>query len=151
MEYKKLVDIVDVKELMEVYNNFHDSCIVRLDYESGSYVDEDFAMNFGSRDDHALRMVVDRQDEPKTIELVFKGVKQFNINGYEHNYVDLINEAFIEFNSLIINTYNKKEKIDVITWSTDREIYSISVNPLKANNHQYIVAKELKWRFISKD
>ena len=133
---------------MESYDHFHDSCIVEVDYTSGSYVDDDLFMDFGEGKDYILRVVFERQASPRKLELVFSGVKQFNINGYGYEYTSCFYEAFIGFHSFIINTYNKKEKVDVVTWSTNKDINNLRLNPLEEGNNDYIVARKLKWKIL---
>ena len=38
----------DIDLLMEIYSDFHDFCIVSLNFQSGAFVDDDMAMHFGS-------------------------------------------------------------------------------------------------------
>lgn len=35
----------DIEKLMEEYSYFHDSCIIKISYESRAYVNEDLSMN----------------------------------------------------------------------------------------------------------
>ena len=37
----------DIEQLMSAYGDFHDACIVSLNFQSGAFVDDKSAMHFG--------------------------------------------------------------------------------------------------------
>ncbi len=39
----------DIEQLMSAYGDFHDACIVSLNFQSGAFVDDKSAMHFGGR------------------------------------------------------------------------------------------------------
>jgi len=49
MEWNCVKNRDDIKELFNIYDDFHDSCIVSLAYKSGNFVDSSNAMCFGNR------------------------------------------------------------------------------------------------------
>lgn len=129
----------DIDKLMDIYNRFHDSCIVSVIYKSGTFVDDEGAMNFGSKADHELLVVFHRQGDPKILELCFSGVSQVCLKGWNNNYTCEIYEAFLLFQDMILS--GKSEKM--IIWSDDSHFHLEKSNDHK---HTYIFASALKWR-----
>ena len=69
----------DIEQLMSAYGDFHDACIVSLNFQSGAFVDDKSAMHFGGPEERVLSVVFQRQWEPKTIELQFIGLRQLHL------------------------------------------------------------------------
>ena len=57
----------DIEQMMSAYGDFHDACIVSLNFQSGAFVDDKSAMHFGGPEERVLSVVFQRQWEPKTI------------------------------------------------------------------------------------
>ena len=69
---------LDIVHLMKLYGDFHDSCLVKIEYVSGVYVDENLNMCF----DHelGLRMLFQRQNNNyRSIEIEFLGVYELHL------------------------------------------------------------------------
>ena len=138
----------DIDQLLEMYGGFHDSCIVSLHYVSGTYVDGDNAMVFGSDDDFALNIVFQRQWEPKGLELCFSGVRRFHVTALQDNYFDDIYEAYLAFHDGILPAkYRAADR--VIVWADDacfcvNELSEAPVEP----DVSYVIATGLKWRLV---
>ena len=77
----------DIEQLMSAYGDFHDACIVSLNFQSGAFVDDKSAMHFGGPEERVLSVVFQRQWEPKTIELQFIGLRQLHLIGWQDNYL----------------------------------------------------------------
>ena len=138
----------DIDQLLEMYGGFHDSCIVSLHYVSGTYVDGDNAMVFGSDDDFALNIVFQRQWEPKGLELCFSGVRCFHITALQDNYFDVIYNAYLAFHDGILPAkYRATDR--VIVWADDTGfcVNELSEAPAEPD-FSYVIATGLKWRIV---
>lgn len=138
----------DIDQLLETYGGFHDSCIVSLHYVSGTYVDDDNAMVFGSDDDFVLNIVFQRQWEPKGLELCFSGVRRFHITALQDNYFDDIYEAYLAFHDGILPAkYRAADR--VIVWADDAGfcVNELSEAPVEPDV-SYVIATGLKWRLV---
>lgn len=138
----------DIDQLLETYGGFHDSCIVSLHYVSGTYVDGDNAMVFGSDDDFVLNIVFQRQWEPKGLELCFSGVRRFHVTALQDNYFDDIYEAYLAFHDGILPAkYRAADR--VIVWADDAGfcVNELSEAPVEPDV-SYVIATGLKWRLV---
>lgn len=138
----------DIDQLLETYGGFHDSCIVSLHYVSGTYVDDDNAMVFGSDDDFVLNIVFQRQWEPKGLELCFSGVRRFHVTALQDNYFDDIYEAYLAFHDGILPAkYRAADR--VIVWADDAGfcVNELSEAPVEPDV-SYVIATGLKWRLV---
>ena len=138
----------DIDQLLETYGGFHDSCIVSLHYVSGTYVDDDNAMVFGSDDDFVLNIVFQRQWEPKGLELCFSGVRRFHVTALQDNYFDDIYEAYLAFhNGILPAKYRAADR--VIVWADDAGfcVNELSEAPVEPD-FSYVIATGLKWRLV---
>lgn len=138
----------DIDQLLETYGGFHDSCIVSLHYVSGTYVDDDNAMVFGSDDDFVLNIVFQRQWEPKGLELCFSGVRRFHVTALQDNYFDDIYEAYLAFHDGILPAkYRAADR--VIVWADDAGfcVNELSEAPTEPDV-SYVIATGLKWRLV---
>ena len=138
----------DIDQLLETYGGFHDSCIVSLHYVSGTHVDDDNAMVFGSDDDFILNIVFQRQWEPKGLELCFSGVRRFHITALQGNYFDDIYEAYLAFHDGILPAkYRATDR--VIVWADDAGfcVNELSEAPTEPDL-SYVIATRLKWRIV---
>lgn len=138
----------DIDQLLETYGGFHDSCIVSLHYVSGTYVDDDNAMVFGSDDDFVLNIVFQRQWEPKGLELCFSGVRRFHVTALQDNYFDDIYEAYLAFHDGILPAkYRAADR--VIVWADDAGfcVNELSEAPVEPD-FSYVIATGLKWRLV---
>ena len=83
----------DIEKLMEEYSYFHDSCIIKISYESGAYVNEDLSMNL-INDKRILKVVFQRQENPRNLEIKFnkliKLINNENISLESNHTVTLI-------------------------------------------------------------
>ena len=138
----------DIDQLLETYGGFHDSCNVSLHYVSGTYVDDDNAMVFGSDDDFVLNIVFQRQWEPKGLELCFSGVRRFHVTALQDNYFDDIYEAYLAFHDGILPAkYRAADR--VIVWADDAGfcVNELSEAPTEPDL-SYVIATRLKWRIV---
>lgn len=129
--WKNINDEKDIDELLLKVNYFHDSCIRKISYVSGAYVDEDLAMH-PVNDDRVLTIVFDSQFENcRSFELEFEKVKFMKLMPASDGYTCEILGA-----TLVI-------KDDLIYWA-DGEV---PVENIPASyNGTVICAEDLRWR-----
>ena len=139
--FKEIKTEKDIEELMKAYENFHDSCIVSIKYESGLKVNEDSAMEFPKTGEEQ-KMTVSFQSQivGKTLELCFKSVRRFYLSALTDNYTNEIFEGKICF----INGDKK-----LIMWSDDInfDLNKINVN-LTEPEGSFIISVALSYKII---
>ena len=138
----------DIQSLLEEYYDFHDSCIVSINYSSGAFVDENNAMGNGELYEHTVLMAFNSQWK-KPIELLFKGVRKCNIVGWQDYYFCDIMGAYLGFNDKLLG---KTRDDRLIVWSdysgfdpliyTEHDLISQS-----GHNCTYVIAEKLFWRY----
>ena len=144
-EWKEIQSESDIDEVMETLGDFHDSCIVSVNYKSGVFVDEKNDMCFGSANERELTVLFHCQWEPKVFELCFTGVRQMHLVGWQKNYLASISEAALFFcDNILPGTPSR-----LIVWS-DYDYFTVSGSkgPIKEPADTYIIANSLKWRTI---
>lgn len=131
----------DIEELMKAYENFHDSCIVNIKYESGLKVDEDSAMEFPKTGEgHKMTVTFQSQIVAKTLELYFRSVRRFYLSAFTDNYSNEIFEGKICF---IDGDKN------LIMWSDDInfDLNKIDIN-LSEPQGSFIISVALSYKII---
>ena len=79
MEWNIIESQEDIQKLLNIFGDFHDSCIKELKYVSGAYVSANLAMN-PSNSKRDLSVIFQRQcKDPTVIEIVFEGVQKVNL------------------------------------------------------------------------
>jgi len=144
-EWKEISSQKDIDELLGLYDGFHDSCIVSVNYRSGAFVDDEGAMHFGNSAQHALSVVFHSQWKGQ-IELCFAGLRQLHLVGWQDKYMCDIFDAHLSFyDELLPGTPSR-----VIVWA-DNE--SFDIKRLDTTVHEpsdtCIIANTLKWRTLS--
>lgn len=139
----------DIDHLLEIYGNFHDSCIVGLEYMSGASVGRNKSMYFAGPDDRRLDLLLHRQWEPVEVELSFTGVRKFSIVGWNDNYFCDIYGCHLGFHRDLLPGRDDK----LIVWS-DNSVFSpnneMSRGLLDSGNSSYIIAQNLSWRLLDR-
>lgn len=136
----------DIELLMNTYGNFHDACMVSMNYNSGAFVDDGGTLYYGNENDRRLSVIFHCQWKPKTIELAFLGLRQMHIVGWQDNYACDISDAYLAFHNHLLP--GKPEQ--VIVWAdTDRFDIDKIDNAVKEPADTYIIANELSWRIIN--
>lgn len=135
----------DIERLMSAYGDFHDSCIVSLNFQSGAYVDEDWSMHFGDAQARVLSVVFQCQWEPKTIALRFIGLRQLHLVGWQDNYLCEISEAYLSFHHGLLPWQPER----VIVWSDNGSFDPAQIDgTIHEPADTYIIANELRWRMV---
>ncbi len=142
----------DIENLMNEYGGFHDSCIVSVNYQSGTYVDRDGGTVFSGPSEHSVNMVI-HSEWFAPVELRFIGVRKCSIVGWQDDFCGDIYGAHIGFHSDLLG---KTRDDKLIVWAdksgfdpsdyTEENIISRS-----GNNHTYVVAEKMFWRFTAEE
>lgn len=146
-KWKIIKDQKDIDELQQCYGGFHDSCIVSLKFESGTNVDEERIMHFKGGNDCTAYMTLQRQWNPRTIELCFSGVRRLNIVGFQDNYCNLIYGATLLLCNNLLPTSNMPNRFVVWADHVGFEVKDIDVR-LTEPAVTFIIAHSLRWRII---
>ena len=147
MDWNEINSQNDIDRLFDIYGGFHDSCIVSMQYQSGTFVDAEMNMHYGTSSAHELLVVFNRQGTPKTLEMRFIGLRRLSLTGWQRNYSSDIFGAHLSF-------YNKPlpgEPGKAIVWASCED-FSIqdAGNAMREPPDTYIIAHALKWRIIEK-
>ena len=137
----------DIDFLNESYGGFHDACITELRYISGADVYEDFVIKFGEPIDRKLYVIFKRQWQPIKIELLFEGMRQMNIAGWQNNYSCDIFDCYFALRSDLISGRDE----NLIVWADN-----CGFNPKECFERKflaepmttYIISEKLKWRLL---
>lgn len=137
----------DIDYLNEIYGEFHDACITELRYISGADIDNNLSMGFGESTDRKLFVIFKRQWKPMKIELLFEGMREMNISGWQNHYFCDIFDGYLSLHQDLINGRDD----NLIVWAdnagfnpkeiSERDILS---EPLIT----YIISEKLKWRLL---
>ena len=129
MEWNIIETQDDIDFLLKVFNDFHDSCIVSMQYKSGAYVDKsNFSMN-PINTERTLSLTFHSQFKNcSAIELVFDKLIKLNLEPNDENYDCIIFGATI-----------KKENGNFFWADSPDCIYS-------SPNGTWIICEKLMWR-----
>lgn len=146
MEWTEVKDKKDIDYLMKEYCAFHDSCLVELNYKSGTFVDNEGSMALGAADDRELYMIFQSQCIKNVLELCFNGVKSFHVAGWQEHYLcDIFNCTLDIRNDLV-----EGKDDNLIIWA-DYEGFNpkegATGNALSEPMSTYVIARNLKWRY----
>ncbi|WP_026692340.1 hypothetical protein [Peribacillus kribbensis] len=124
----------DIKKLLEIFGNLHDSCLKELLMWTDSFVDKDLSMGVGLGLDTNIRMLFQRQSiNPSAIELLFEGVTQLHLSPSPENYDSIILDAILLLQD---GTFYWADAYDWKPISHDDEV-------------TWIASKRVKWRDVS--
>lgn len=144
MEWHEIKERKDINYLLEEYCGFHDSCLVELNYKSGTYIDEEGSMNFGTNKERELHMIFQSQCTEKVLELCFTDVKRFHV-GEQDDYSCEIFQCYLE----ICSDLNINEDKDLIVWADNENFNPRKViDGLNEPSTTYVIAGNLKWRYL---
>ena len=136
----------DITSLLNAAFGFHDSQLTDMVYFSGDHKIQN-GIAFGTPENHVLyvRFVSFWYQSP--LELCFKGVRRYQIAGFQKNYSSEILDCYLKFHE------------DLYKFSSERLIVSADGNGFDPYNNageslmaepmfSYIVAEQLYWRFV---
>lgn len=139
----------DIANFMDFYEDFHDSCIVSLNYSSGMFVNEKNAMVGSSNREHKLTVIFNSFGS-KPVELLFEGVRKFSFPAWQDCLLDDIYDAYLAFHTELLG---KTRDDRLIVWA-DKGWFSPAKyveDHILSRNHEhasYVIAEKLFWRII---
>ncbi|HDX9610175.1 TPA: hypothetical protein ROY01_001167 [Bacillus toyonensis] len=133
MTWNTLKTKEDLEELLQLFGDFHDSCLKEVYMWTDSYVDENLSMRMASGTN--VRILFQRQyANPSAIELLFETVTQFHVTPPPENHDSIIFGA-----SLLLQN-------NLFYWADDYGWKPNKPSPYEVN---WISAKNIKWRDVS--
>jgi hypothetical protein len=91
-KWLSLVEPEEIANLMQMFGNFHDSCVREIHVATGHYVDQDLRMTVDWRTN--VQMLVQRQyRNPCAIELRFDGVTGMHVSPPPRDCESVISDA----------------------------------------------------------
>ena len=149
MMWIEVKDDAAIEKLMSDFGGFHDSVIVSVSYNSGSYVDEDEVMcQMTSADEHTLLMTLHSQWS-KPIEMLFSGVRKCCITGFQDSYSRELYDAALEFRTDLLGAARDDK---LIVWASykgfDPKTYTERYPLNNGYETTYIIANKLKYRIL---
>ncbi len=147
-DWRKIETQADIDALDQEICGFHDSCIVGMEYKTGTYVNKDRTMHMGWQpEDYTLLLSLETQFSNDVMELLFFGVRRVHIAGLERNYDASIRSGYLAFHDGVL----PDDPRSVIIWS---DYYWFEPSKLgeyamagASNAITYIIAEGLKWRW----
>lgn len=137
MEWIEVTNDEEIQRINEIYNYFEDAVIVKMDYVSGDYVDENMTGNLMQTND--LKLVFQRLDkDPFSIELWFTNTKRINmffVNPQDNMLSDLL------FAKVCRNEQS-------FFWTVWEEFDPFNENHMNRGDVGHIEAYGLKWRIL---
>ena len=125
--------------MLEEYCGFHDACICKVEYISGTSVDKEGTMKFSSVDTAKLNVNFQSQMVLRTIQLQFIGLRRINLIGYEENYFSDISSCYLAlYKGYVIWANNDWFNPEI---PCQNKLLSEPMNT-------FIVADKLIWKFI---
>lgn len=135
MEWVEIKDNIDIKNLLNKFGGFHDSCLKELYMWTESYVGENLSIGMSDELDTSVRILFQRQyRDPSAIELLFEGVTQFHIVPSPINYDSIILDANLIFHK------------GLFYWADN---YHWNPEDYTPDTNSWISGKSLKWRDVS--
>lgn len=126
----------DIQQLNNTYGYFGDSYLVKMDYTSGDFVNEELEGHEGQTND--LRLIFQRLDRnPFSIELWFEHTKRINM--FFHNGNKFLSD--IMFAKVCKNNVS-------YFWTVWKEFNPNKKEHLELSDVYFIEADSVKWRII---
>jgi hypothetical protein len=131
-DWNPVTSPADAQRLLELFGDFHDSCLREVHVWTEAYVSEDLAMACPLHLDTRVRMLVHRQAaSPSAIEMLFEQVLGFRLSPTPEDYAPIIFDATLEW------------RRDTVFWSDD------SGQREASEDATWVLAKRLSWRDAS--
>ena len=125
--WTEIIDQSDIDKLMNLYGNFHDSCIRDIYISTKEFVDEKCAMGFTNV--LTASFLFQRQfKNNKTLELKFEFVDQINYNPLKDNFTNVLYDATLKLHE------------GLFYWADDQEW------EIGDNDAVWVAGKKLFWR-----
>lgn len=137
MKWHRVKTQEDIDELMEQFNQFHDSVITEMNYTSGAFIHPALLM-YPVNAKRRLRVVFQHQDKDMpSIELVFDEIKRLNLAPAGTNMFAQITDVFFQkINGKMYWAQTADFNVDKIE------------KDLSYNDFTWISSKRVQWRVI---
>ena len=139
----------DIDFFMRVSGGMHDTVLVSAEYSMGCGNTGNGMIIKNQSCEYIPRMIFD-SDWTERIEMIFTGVRHFNMCGFRDNYSNEIYGCFLEFHTELMG---KTRDDRLIVWSDESfspKVYGTSID-LKDCDGSFVIADGMKWRFINND
>lgn len=131
--WNKIETETDILDFMKNMDNLSDSCIKEIKYVSGGYVNEDLSMHAHNSKRYLYICFQRQYSSLSTIELMFQGVKKFNmVPRNEHQDCVIYDSSFIK---------NR----DLFFWADYEEL---DINHIDEYG-TLVIAEQVYWRSIN--
>ncbi len=139
MEWIEVKNDADIKNINEIYNYFEDAMLIKMDFVSGDYVDNEMVGHMEQSND--LKVLFQRLDRnPFSIELWFINTKRMNmffVNPCDKNLSDIMYAKVCR---------NEKS----VFWTVWEEFDPYNEEHLSLSDVYHIEAYRLKWRVVER-
>jgi hypothetical protein len=134
MQWKEVDTQDDADALMEVFGNFHDSCIREAHLWTDHWVSSELSMSCSTHLDVKIRFLIQRQfTKPSAVELLFEYVTRFNLVPSPENCVSVILAA-----TLLVQD-------GIVFWSPEGDWRPDKPN---ADEFTWVSARRLRWHEV---
>ena len=134
MKWEQIKTQADADSLMDVFGNFHDSCIREAHLWTEHWVSPELSMSCPGHLDNRIRFLIQRQfNNPSAIELCFEYVTRFNLVPSPENFDSSISSA-----TLLVQDGS-------VFWSPEGDW-----RPEKSSRDEFtwVSARALRWRVV---
>ncbi len=139
----------DIDALLSAFGGFHDSCLVKADYQAGAHVDQRNAMGQGAPGDYQLRLLFHSQ-WARPLELCFTGVRSFHIVGWQERYFCDIFDCYLNIRTDLVPGRDDP----VVVWA-DGNCFDpknlTTQDILNEGGYSYVAAQGLRWRWYTEE
>lgn len=138
-DFIQINDEKDLAYFLKQCNNFHDSCIFEIHYNSGAYVDEKLSMHpINSINTLTIRFH-SQNEKCRRFDVEFTDLVCFNLTPVTREYSCEIFEG-----KLI-------QRDGLYYWSADDEFLHSDISCLSHIKSTWVCSKSIKWRICSEE
>lgn len=136
--WNEIKNDADIQRLNDIYNHFEDSMLVRMEYISGDYVDDEHIGHMEQKND--LKAVFQRlDDDPFSIELWFTHTKKLSFV--------FVNPSDKLLSDILYAKVCRNDKS--VFWTVWRDFDPYNAEYLSESELTLIEADSMKWRIVS--
>lgn len=131
MKWNEIDSEKELNDFLKLYDNFHDSCLKEMLYNSGSFVDRNLGMHMTGQT--TVSVIFQRQcSECMTIEVQFSNLVKLNLKPMGEFYTSELIDASMFF------------KDGKIYWADS----SLLTKPLEQYDGTWLCAEKARWRCL---
>jgi hypothetical protein len=123
MEWENINTNDDIKKVMLLFDNFHDSCIKEISFKSGTYVDTDLSMVMVNK---TVAHIIFERTSNKTpgLEFMLEGIVKMSININPLESLEIQEACFIKKENLLywFDDLNGEKNKDSCNWFSCQSI-----------------------------